>query len=35
MRTPGDKKEKLPIKIDEESSLLEEGGLLRDPLWGA
>jgi hypothetical protein len=33
MRTSGDKKEILPIKNDEESSLVAEGGLFYDPLW--
>ena len=34
MRTSGDKKERLPIKNDEESSLVAEGGLFHDPLGG-
>ena len=34
MRTSGDIKEKLPIKNDEESSLVAEGGLFHDPFVG-
>jgi hypothetical protein len=35
MRTSGIKKEKLPIKNDEESSSVAEGGLFHDPFGGA
>jgi len=33
MKTSDDKKEKLPIKNDEVSSIVAEGGLFYDP-WG-
>ena len=35
MRSSEGMKEKLPIKNDEESSILTDGGLFHDPFWGA